>query len=443
MKKIGIFILIAFFAFQVNAQVKSSLTIFSKDGEKFWIVRNGVKQNEKPATSVTVDNIVDRTFKIKVLIDDDKLTSIDQSIYTINVDEQVCNLTYELRKKDKGKYVLRVVSYEPVGSGTTQTQQTTTQQTTTQPTQNQTTTTTQTTNVNPNGVNMTVKDPNIGVDFNVNMNVPVNNQTTTTTHNTTTTQTRTTTNVSSGYMKNGSMCPNPSMNQKAYMDFKYDIESQNMFNRLEYIKSTFSKNCMLAEQVAGIIQLNYPTVDELEVAKYGYRYTWDTENYGVVVKAIKSENKRNDLMSFLNAGTTTSTTITNTTQPNTNQNHQPNTQPHRPNSQPSHHNDNSYNNCRSAMPVTDFEEAKTQIKKASFAEDKMRVAKQVTKANCLSVAQIKEICKLFSFENDKLDYAKFAYDYTFEKPKYYLVNDVFSFSSSREELDEYIQSKQK
>lgn len=434
MKKIGILFIIAFISFQVNAQVKSSLTIFSKDGEKFWIVRNGIKQNEKPATSVTVDNIVDRSFKIKVLIDDEKLTTVDQSIYTISVDEQVCNLTYELRKKDKGKYVLRIVNFEPVGSGTTQTQQTTTQpqQTQTNVTQPQQT---QTTTVNNNSVNMTVKDPNLGVDFNVNMNVPTNTQTTTTTTQHTS-QTTTSSNITSSYMKNGSMCQNPSMSQKGYMDFKYDIEAQNMFSRLEYIKSIFSKNCMLSEQVAGIIQLNYPTVDELEVAKFGYRYTWDTENYGVVVKAIKSENKQKELISFLNAGTTNTNTTTTTTPQTT-------TQPHRPNTQPSQHNDNSYNNCRAAMPANDFEEVKTQIKKASFAEDKMRVAKQATKANCLSVAQIKEICKLFSFENDKLEYAKFAYDYTFEKAKFYMVNDVFSFSSSREELDEYIQSKQK
>ncbi len=439
MKKIGILILISLFAFQINAQVKSSLTIFSKEGEKFWIVRNGIKQNEKPATSVTIDNIVDRSFKIKVLIDDDKLTTVDQSIYTIDVDEQICNLTYELRKKDKGKYVLRTVSYVPVSEVTTTPPQQTTNQSqqtqtnTTQPQQNQSTT------INANGVNMTVTDSNTGVDFNVNMNVPTNSKTITTT----TQHSSTTSTISSGYMKNGSMCQTSSMSPKAYLDFKYDIEAKNMYNRLEYIKSIFRKNCMLAEQVAGIIKLNYPTVDELEVAKFGYRYTWDTENYGLVVKAIKSESKQKELIGFLNVGssnTTTTTTSSSTPQQTTSTSaYQIKQHTGGQTTQPA----NGNINCRGAMPTADFEEAKAQMNKVSFAADKMKVAKQVVQANCLSVAQIKEFCKLFSFENDKLEYAKFAYDFTFEKNKYYLVNDVFSFSSSRDELDEFIQSKQK
>ena len=448
MKKFGILFIIAFLSFQMNAQVKSSLTIFSKEGEKFWIVRNGVKQNEKPATSVTIENIVDRSFKIKVLIDDEKLSSVDQTIYTIDVDEKVCNLTYELRLNNKKKYVLRMVSFVPVGetSQTTVTQQT--QTTVTQP--QQTTTTTQTTQqpntqttttVKTDGFNMTVTDPN-GVDLNVNMNVPKNGQVTTTTQTTQNPVVISTTSTS--YMPNGSMCQAPSMNQKGYMDFKYNIEAQNMFNRLEFIKATFSKNCMLAEQVAGIIQLNYPTVDELEVAKYGYRYTFDTQNYGVVVKVMKSESKQKELMAFIGSGTTsTSSTTTSVTQQTTTTSSQTTHQQNPNNHHTTHPENPAYNNCRGPMPTADFDDAKAQITKASFADDKMRVAKQITKANCLSVAQIKEICKMFSFEDNKLEYAKFAYDFTFEKNKYYLVNDVFSFSSSREDLDEYIQGKQK
>lgn len=431
MKRFIVFSLIALFSYQVQAQIKSSLTIFSRDGEKFWIVRNGVKQNQVPATSVTMEGITDRAFKIKVLIDDDKLTSVDQSIYTIDVDERVCDLVYELRKNNKNKYSLRLVSFEPAANKPTN-----------QPEPQ----------VQPQTPVVETVQPKVEIQI-PQESIP-NTQITVS---------------SSGFMPNGSMCSSPTMNQKAYLDFRYEIEAQNMYRREEFIKNTIAKNCMLAEQVAGIINLKYPTVDELTIAKQAYRYTFDTENYGVVVNAIKSELNKKELMTFLSVGTgsvqtttttnteninvqfndpnldvnfnvnvpgTQVTTTTTTHQTTTHQTDRPNRRPDRPRTEPVYE-----NNCRAAMPAADFNQATAQIKKASFADDKMKVAKQITRNNCLSVNQIVEICKLFSFEDNKLEYAKFAYDFTFEKNKYYLINDVFSFSSSRDELNSFLESK--
>ncbi|MDD4575281.1 MAG: DUF4476 domain-containing protein [Bacteroidales bacterium] len=432
MKKIVLLSLIALFSFQAQAQLKSSLTIFSRDGEKFWIVRNGIKQNNVPATSVTMDGVTDRSFKIKVLIDDEKLTSVDQNIYTIDVDERVCDLTYELRKNNKNKYSLRIISFEPTKPST-------------QP---------ETPVVAETVPEIQVQTPQVTTS---NVQVSVSG---------------------SGFMSNGSMCAAPTMNQKMYLDFRYDIEAQNMYRREEYIKNIFSKNCMLSEQIAGIINLKYATVDELSIAKQGYRYTFDTENYGLVLDAIKSETKKRELLTFLNvsqvAVQTATTTTTNTNSENLNiqvndpdlgvnfnvnvpnsnvsttttthqtTTHQTTThtsdRPDRRNDKP--RTERKYdNNCRGAMPSADFTQATAQINKTSFADDKMKIAQQITRNNCLSVNQIIEICKLFSFEDNKLEFAKFAYDFTFEKNKYYLVNEVFSFSSSRDELDSFLQNK--
>jgi hypothetical protein len=45
---------------------------------------------------------------------------------------------------------------------------------------------------------------------------------------------------------------------------------------------------------------------------------------------------------------------------------------------------------------------------------------------------------LFDFENTKLDFAKFAYDRTYDRANYYKVNDAFEFESSIEDLNRYI-----
>ena len=78
------------------------------------------------------------------------------------------------------------------------------------------------------------------------------------------------------------------------------------------------------------------------------------------------------------------------------------------------------------------------IDNESFNDDKMMVAKQATKNKCLNVGQIKQIMEKFSFEDGKLEFAKLAYANCLNKDEYYLVNQAFTFSSSKSELNEFI-----
>ena len=91
------------------------------------------------------------------------------------------------------------------------------------------------------------------------------------------------------------------------------------------------------------------------------------------------------------------------------------------------------------MPPQDFEEAYQLIKKESFDSSRLTLAKQVVTSNPMNTNQILDICKLFDFESNKLEFAKFAYLRCTDKNKYYLLNEAFSFDSSKRELDEYIQ----
>lgn len=93
------------------------------------------------------------------------------------------------------------------------------------------------------------------------------------------------------------------------------------------------------------------------------------------------------------------------------------------------------------MMTTDFDKATASIKAKSFEDSKMTLAKQITSKNCLSAAQVKSMMELFTFEASKLEYAKYAYDYCWEKNNYYQVNDAFEFESSISELDEYISTR--
>ena len=90
------------------------------------------------------------------------------------------------------------------------------------------------------------------------------------------------------------------------------------------------------------------------------------------------------------------------------------------------------------MSAGSFTKMKESIEAKPFSDTKMSTAKVATKNNCLSVNQVKEIAKLFSMDEDKLTYAKFAYNYCIDKANYYQVGDVFSFSTTTDELNEFL-----
>jgi hypothetical protein len=73
---------------------------------------------------------------------------------------------------------------------------------------------------------------------------------------------------------------------------------------------------------------------------------------------------------------------------------------------------------------------------------RLKTAKQVITANCLNVDQIIQIANTFNFEDNKLDFAKYAYDFCSEPRNYFKLNGIFTFSSNVDELSDYVQSRQ-
>ena len=128
-------------------------------------------------------------------------------------------------------------------------------------------------------------------------------------------------------------------------------------------------------------------------------------------------------------GTTQTTTTTTTTTSSSSSNSQINNTP-----------TSTYVGCTEMM-AGDFTSALATIKKQGFDDTRLSTAKQIAGSNCLNTNQISSICKEFGFEESKLEFAKFAYDHCSEKKNYFKVNNVFSFSSSIDELNTYIQER--
>lgn len=94
------------------------------------------------------------------------------------------------------------------------------------------------------------------------------------------------------------------------------------------------------------------------------------------------------------------------------------------------------------MSQQDFEAAFEVVSKQSYDNTRLTVAKQIASSNSLSVNQIKRICNLFAFENNKLEFAKYAYDSCVDKKNYFKLNEVFKFDSDKQQLNAFINSNQ-
>lgn len=97
-----------------------------------------------------------------------------------------------------------------------------------------------------------------------------------------------------------------------------------------------------------------------------------------------------------------------------------------------------YNNAARNMSARDFEQLKFVVYKTSFDNTKLKIAKQAIRVNRVTAWQVFELMNLMTFESTKLNLARFAYRYTINKNKYYIVSSAFTFSSSIRELDRYI-----
>ncbi|WP_165760165.1 DUF4476 domain-containing protein [Niastella populi] len=80
------------------------------------------------------------------------------------------------------------------------------------------------------------------------------------------------------------------------------------------------------------------------------------------------------------------------------------------------------------------------VRRESFDDSRMAIAKSGIDQNYFTSAQAKLLVALFSFENSKLEAAKYMYGRTTDQKNYFVVYSVFSFSKTKEELAEYVRA---
>lgn len=319
MKSFVISVVLIVFSLSVFAQ-SSNLIIFSDQGENFFLVINGVKQNTNPEKNVKVTGLNADVYSIKIMFADESIGYLDKNIYfPVHGNEY----TYVIKKNRKGDYKLRFMGDTPVVQvSETQPLQTvvvyssrpsTTQTISHTQSVTTTTTTTNTTNLgNPAGnISTGISINEQGSDVNVNLNVNTGES-----QQSTHTCTHSTTTVNNKYQAEGveeihdpsqylpgyhglTNCEVP-MSIPDFEQAKNSVMSKTFEDsKLSIAKQIVKSNCLLSAQIKELALLLDYEDSKLDLAKFAYPYVFDISNYYRVTGAFNYESTIYELNKFI------------------------------------------------------------------------------------------------------------------------------------------------
>jgi len=304
MKKIIVFLsLMLLGTTGLVAQKLYNTIFFTENGERFWIILNGVRQNENAETNVKVTNLNAFMYKLKVIFED---TNLGETTKTLLMPESSAEITYHILQNNKGEYVAKYFTDASLHATATQTSEQhtvsflSTHHFPVNPwEQTSVTTNTITTTNSPKNVesDINIGEKSLGVDVNVN-----EHQVTTMTTSTTITSTITSPDhyVMNGY--GGPIgCPWP-MEEQDFYQAKQTIASKSFEDsKLQIAKQIISSNCLFADQIRDIMTLFEFEDSRLEFAKFSYARTYDQGNYFKVNDAFEFEISIEELNEFIDS----------------------------------------------------------------------------------------------------------------------------------------------
>lgn len=91
--------------------------------------------------------------------------------------------------------------------------------------------------------------------------------------------------------------------------------------------------------------------------------------------------------------------------------------------------------CKSS--VKDVDMLVSGIKQESFSSDQMDLVRTTLKTKCINSDQAYRIVNSFTFDGDKIEMAKFCYDHMTDRNNASKLLDLFTYSSSKDELRKY------
>lgn len=381
---------------------QSNLSIFNNNGQSFYIVLNGIRQNSKPETNVQVGQIKNGSYAVKVIFADGKTPDIDKNFM---IDAPYDITARIIFKKGKGKLQLmgqepthgviqEAVVYRPTDAAvysdmlvvnSIPTQNTTTIQTPAV----QNTTSVQTTPVqNTTTIQTTGTGNTTGINMNVNVSETPNTTITTTTTGT--------------------------------------IPDENV--NLNMNLSVGGVNVNLNANASGAGLGTGATITETTSSSSSTTTTSSsvtTLTSGTNINANQTNNQVNANIQ-----------LNGNSQVVQNQQNQQNAQHQQVIAQVQQAPLSSRVNCIQTM--NRLEAFKVELQDQSFEEDRMEALQLAMTSTCLTTAQAEQLIDLFTFDENRLEVAKYLSDRLTDRDNAGSLAKKLTFDSSKMEYHRYI-----
>jgi hypothetical protein len=99
--------------------------------------------------------------------------------------------------------------------------------------------------------------------------------------------------------------------------------------------------------------------------------------------------------------------------------------------------------CVNPLSEPDFNAQLVGISARPFEPMQLSAAKKMAETHCLMTSQVIRIIYIFDNESSRLSFAKFAYDFTYDRDNYEDVKEALHSEKSKTELGKYIAGKTK
>lgn len=272
----------------------SNAIFFTENGELFFVIINGLRQNQNPETNVKITGLNPTNYKVKIIFEDKTISPFDKNIFL----ESGKEYSYTIKNKN-GTYVLRPYSMVDI-----QPEKTTYSSSNYNPPGNTSTTTTITqsssvTSPQPQGAQFSMNVNLGGMNGNLGVQVSASDGFQQETVTTTTTTTTAAHYEMPGY--SGPVgCPWP-MSDPDFQSARQTISTKSFEDsKLTIAKQIINSNCLFSKQVRELMTLFNFEDSRIDLAKYAYNYTFDKGNYFSINDAFQFESSIDELNSYIN-----------------------------------------------------------------------------------------------------------------------------------------------
>jgi hypothetical protein len=93
------------------SQNTSNIVVFSEDGDPFYLVINGIKQNVEPRTNIKITGLTNRSSQLRIMFKDQNIPPINKAIY---FDTMGYESTMKITRTKKKGYKLRYFDHVPI-----------------------------------------------------------------------------------------------------------------------------------------------------------------------------------------------------------------------------------------------------------------------------------------------------------------------------------------